>query len=252
MTLLHVDAIEAGYGAQTVIRGLSLMMAEGDFAALIGPNGHGKTTLLRAISGLVRLRHGSITLGGIRIDGLRPDEVAAAGIVHVPQGDMLFPEMTVLENLELGGFTLAGERAKLARNMDQVFGMFPRMADRRAQLAGTLSGGEQQMLAIGRALMSSPRVIALDEPSLGLSPKFVELVFATLIELKNAGYTIVMVEQKASRALEVSDWGYVMHLGRVAFSGAAAALRVDDKVKRAYLGELPPELESRFTQTEDA
>ena len=250
--VLEARGLATGYDEVPIVREVDMSFAHGAITAVIGTNGAGKSTVVKALVGLLPAWAGSVRLEGRDITGMAAHLRVREGLAYVPQGRIVFPEMTVLENLELGGFTLAGERAKLARNMDQVFGMFPRMAERRAQLAGTLSGGEQQMLAIGRALMSSPRVIALDEPSLGLSPKFVELVFATLIELKNAGYTIVMVEQKASRALEVSDWGYVMHLGRVAFSGAAAALRVDDKVKRAYLGELPPELESRFTQTEDA
>ena len=248
--VLEARGLATGYDEIPIVRDVDVAFASGAITAVIGTNGAGKSTVVKALVGLLPAWRGSVRLDGRDITCMPAHLRVREGIAYVPQGRIVFPEMTVLENLELGGFTLASEGAKLARNMERVLQMFPRLAERRAQLAGTMSGGEQQMLAIGRALMSSPRVIALDEPSLGLSPKFVEMVFATLIELKQAGYTIVMVEQKASRALEISDWGYVMHLGRVAFEGEAAKLRDDEQVKRAYLGELPPELESRFAETE--
>ena len=248
--VLEANGLTTGYDEVPIVREVEVAFARGAITAIIGTNGAGKSTVVKALVGLLPAWRGAVRLDARDITQMAAHLRVREGLAYVPQGRIVFPEMTVLENLELGGFTLSSARAKLAANMERVFQMFPRMAERRTQLAGTLSGGEQQMLAIGRALMSSPRVIALDEPSLGLAPKFVEMVFATLIGLKEAGYTIVMVEQKASRALEISDWGYVMHLGRVAFSGPAAKLRADDQVKRAYLGELPPELESRFAETQ--
>ena len=248
--VLEARGLTTGYDEVPIVRGVDVTFARGAITAIIGTNGAGKSTVVKSLVGLLPAWQGSVRLDGRDITKMAPHLRVREGMAYVPQGRIVFPEMTVLENLELGGFTLSSDRTKLAANMERVLQMFPRLAERRAQLAGTMSGGEQQMLAIGRALMSSPRVIALDEPSLGLSPKFVEMVFATLIELKKAGYTIVMVEQKASRALEISDWGYVMHLGRVAFHGEAATLRDDEQVKRAYLGELPPELAARFAETE--
>jgi branched-chain amino acid transport system ATP-binding protein len=248
--VLEAKSLTTGYDQVPIVRDVDVVFTRGAITAIIGTNGAGKSTVVKALVGVLPAWSGEVRLDGRDITKMPAHLRVREGIAYVPQGRIVFPEMTVLENLELGGFTLAGERAKLAQNLARVLQMFPRLAERRTQLAGTMSGGEQQMLAIGRALMSSPRVIALDEPSLGLSPKFVEMVFATLVELKKAGYTIVMVEQKASRALEISDWGYVMHLGRVAFEGPAGRLRDDDQVKRAYLGELPPELEARFAQTE--
>ena len=250
--VLEARGLTTGYDELPIVRDVSMGFARGAITAIIGTNGAGKSTVIKALVGLLPAWQGEVRLEGREITRMPAHLRVREGLAYVPQGRIVFPEMTVLENLELGGFTLARQRDKLTQILQQVFEMFPRLAERRAQLAGTMSGGEQQMLAIGRALMSAPRVIALDEPSLGLSPKFVEMVFAKLIELKRAGYTIVMVEQKASKALEVSDWGYVMHLGRVAFRGPAAMLRDDDNVKRAYLGELPPELEAQFMESETA
>ena len=235
MTLLHVDAIEAGYGAQTVIRGLSLMMAEGDFAALIGPNGHGKTTLLRAISGLVRLRHGSITLGGIRIDGLRPDEVAAAGIVHVPQGDMLFPEMTVLENLRMGAY-LPAAAAREAGRLEEVFALLPKLKERSRQTASTLSGGERRMVGIGRGLMAGGRLLMLDEPSLGLAPIVIDQIYAVIAGLRDSGRSVLIVEENASRIAEYADRLHLLDNGAFAWSGSGAELMSRPEILAAYLG----------------
>ncbi len=248
--VFEARGLTTGYDEIPIVRDVDVSFAQGAITSIIGTNGAGKSTVVKALVGLLPAWQGTVRLEGRAITRMPAHLRVREGLAYVPQGRIVFPEMTVLENLELGGFTLARQRAKLAQLLEGVFGMFPRLAERRAQPAGTLSGGEQQMLAIGRALMSAPRVIALDEPSLGLSPKFVEMVFAKLLELKSAGYTIVMVEQKASRALEISDWGYVMHLGRVAFRGAASVLRADEQVKRAYLGELPPELEAQFMQSE--
>ena len=247
---LEARGLTTGYDELPIVREVDVGIKRGAITAIIGTNGAGKSTLVKVLVGLLPAWKGEVRLDGRGITRMPAHLRVREGLAYVPQGRIVFPEMTVLENLELGGFTLARRRDQLAQNLARVFEMFPRLAERRAQLAGTMSGGEQQMLAIGRALMSGPRVIALDEPSLGLSPKFVEMVFAKLIELKGAGYTIVMVEQKASKALEVADWGYVMHLGRVAFAGPAAVLRDDDDVKRAYLGELPPDLEARFMESE--
>ena len=235
MTLLHVDAIEAGYGAQTVIRGLSLMMAEGDFAALIGPNGHGKTTLLRAISGLVRLRHGSITLGGIRIDGLRPDEVAAAGIVHVPQGDMLFPEMTVLENLRMGAY-LPAAAAREAERLEEVFALLPKLKERSKQTASTLSGGERRMVGIGRGLMAGGRLLMLDEPSLGLAPIVIDQIYAVIAGLRDSGRSVLIVEENASRIAEYADRLHLLDNGSFVWSGSGTELMSRPEILATYLG----------------
>ena len=235
MTLLHVDAIEAGYGAQTVIRGLSLRMAEGDFAALIGPNGHGKTTLLRAISGLVRLRHGSITLGGIRIDGLRPDEVAAAGIVHVPQGDMLFPEMTVLENLRMGAY-LPAAATREAERLEEVFALLPKLKERSKQTASTLSGGERRMVGIGRGLMAGGRLLMLDEPSLGLAPIVIDQIYAVIAGLRDSGRSVLIVEENASRIAEYADRLHLLDNGTFAWSGSGAELMSRPEILATYLG----------------
>ena len=248
--VLEARQLTTGYDELPIVRGVDVSFVGGAITAIIGTNGAGKSTVVKALVGLLPAWQGEVRLAGRAITAMPAHLRVREGLAYVPQGRIVFPEMTVLENLELGGFTLARQRAQLIQNLARVFEMFPRLAERQTQLAGTMSGGEQQMLAIGRALMSAPRVIALDEPSLGLSPKFVEMVFAKLLELKSAGYTIVMVEQKASKALEVSDWGYVMHLGRVAFKGPAAVLREDEDVKRAYLGELPPELEQQLMESD--
>jgi branched-chain amino acid transport system ATP-binding protein len=233
--VLRLDAIETGYGDVTAVRGVSLDVRAGEIVALIGSNGAGKTTTLRAIAGLLPLRQGRVELDGRRISGLGPPAIVAAGVAHVPEGRQLFPTMTVHENLELGARTPEG-RARRGETLGRVFELFPRLAERQRQLAGTLSGGEQQMVAIGRALMARPRLLMLDEPSLGLAPVVVGSIFANLAAINRDGLTILLVEQNVLRALRVSQRAYVLENGAIALSGASAALLGDERVRRAYLG----------------
>ena len=232
--LLRLDGVEAGYADLTAIAGVSLEVRDGEAVALIGSNGAGKTTTLRAISGLLPLRAGRIEFEGARLDGLRSAEIVARGIAHVPEGRQLFPTMTVRDNLELGG--LAADRRRRADALDLVFTLFPRLRERERQLAGTLSGGEQQMCAIGRGLMARPRLLLLDEPSLGLAPVMVKLIFETLQHVNDAGTTIMLVEQNVPRALQLSHRGYVIENGRLVLEGTRASLLASPHVKQAYLG----------------
>jgi branched-chain amino acid transport system ATP-binding protein len=233
--LLRLEGVEAGYGDLTAVRGVSLEVRVGEIVALIGSNGAGKTTTLRAICGLVRLRGGRLELGGASIGGLAPSAIVAGGIAHVPEGRQLFPTMTVLENLELGARTRES-RERRAESLDRVITLFPRLGERRRQLAGTLSGGEQQMAAIGRALMARPRLLMLDEPSLGLAPVVVTSIFENLRVINADGVTILLVEQNVLRALRLSHRAYVLENGAIILSGASRDLLNDDRVKRAYLG----------------
>ena len=235
MSLLRLDGIEAGYGDLTAIRGVSLEVHAGEIVALIGSNGAGKTTTLRAVSGLIPLRRGAIELDGRRLAGLTPAAIVAGGVAHVPEGRQLFPTMTVLENLELGART-PESRARRAETLGRVYALFPRLAERRRQLAGTLSGGEQQMTAIGRALMARPRLLMLDEPSLGLAPVVLAAIFQNLAAINRDGVTILLVEQNVLRALRLSHRAYVIENGAIAFAGPSAALLADERIKRAYLG----------------
>ena len=232
--LLTLDGVEAGYGDLTAISGVSLEVRRGEAVALIGGNGAGKTTTLRAISGLLPVRAGRIELEGERLDGLGSAQVVARGIAHVPEGRQLFPTLTVRDNLELGG--LAADRPRRADALDLVFTLFPRLRERERQLAGTLSGGEQQMCAIGRGLMARPRLLLLDEPSLGLAPVMVKLIFETLQQVNDAGTTIMLVEQNVPRALQLSHRGYVIENGRLVLEGTRASLLASPHVKQAYLG----------------
>jgi branched-chain amino acid transport system ATP-binding protein len=234
-TLLRVDGIEVGYGALTAVREVSLEVNVGETVALIGSNGAGKTTTLKAITGLLPLRRGTVALDGERLDGLSPARVVGRGIAHVPEGRQLFPTMTVRENLELGA---AGRdaRAKRADTLEWVFRLFPRLAERTRQLAGTLSGGEQQMCAIGRGLMARPRLLMLDEPSLGLAPVVVKQIFEVLAQINRDGTTILLVEQNVARALGLAHRGYVLENGRIALSGTGATLLASGHIKQAYLG----------------
>jgi ABC-type branched-subunit amino acid transport system ATPase component len=234
-TLLRAEAITVGYARRDVLHELSLIASPGEIVALVGPNGAGKSTAFRAIAGLLRPRAGRVLFDGHDITGLRPDLVVRRGLAYVPQGRVLFPRMSVLENLEMGGYTQRDPVA-LRRSLRRVWELFPVLHARRRQAAGTLSGGEQQMLAIGRALMTTPKLILLDEPSLGLAPRFAGLVLDKLRELKRAGYTLVVVEQNAARLLAVADRGYVVDLGRNRFDGSGATLLADPEVKRLYLG----------------
>jgi branched-chain amino acid transport system ATP-binding protein len=233
-TLLRLDGIEAGYGDLTAIVEVSLEVRPGEAVALIGSNGAGKTTTLRAVSGLLPVRAGRIEFEGARLDGLGSAEIVARGIAHVPEGRQLFPTMTVRENLELGD--RAADRRRRADTLELVFALFPRLHERERQLAGTLSGGEQQMCAIGRGLMARPRLLLLDEPSLGLAPVMVKLIFDTLQRINGAGTTIMLVEQNVPRALQLSHRGYVLENGRIALEGTRESLLASPHVKQAYLG----------------
>jgi branched-chain amino acid transport system ATP-binding protein len=219
----------------TAVRAVSLEVRAGEIVALIGSNGAGKTTTLRAISGLLPLRGGRVELDGRPLSGLGSAAIVAAGVAHVPEGRQLFPTMTVLENLELGARTAEG-RARRADTLARVYALFPRLAERRRQLAGTLSGGEQQMVAIGRALMARPRLLMLDEPSLGLAPVVVSSIFANLTAINRDGLTILLVEQNVLRALRLSHRAYVLENGTITLAGSSTTLLADPAIKRAYLG----------------
>ena len=233
--LLRLDGLEVAYGDMVAVREVSLEIATGEFVALVGSNGAGKTTTLRAVTGLLRPRRGTVELDGRRIDGLTSADIVRRGIAHVPEGRQLFPSMTVRENLELGART-PESRARRADSLDRVFALFPRLAERHGQLAGTLSGGEQQMCAVGRGLMSLPRLLLLDEPSLGLAPLMVKLIFDNLRRINAEGTTILLVEQNVRKALELSTRAYVLEDGRVALSGPREALLASAAIKQAYLG----------------
>jgi branched-chain amino acid transport system ATP-binding protein len=232
--LLAVEKLHAGYGETEVLRGLDLEVGAGEIVAVLGSNGVGKSTLNRTISGVLRPRAGAIRFDGAAIEREKPAAIVARGLIHVPEGRRIFPNLTVRENLDLGSFCRAGERR--AQNRERVFGLFPRLAERQSQRAGTLSGGEQQMLAIGRGLMAEPRLIILDEPSLGLSPLLVEELFALIARIHADGVAILLVEQNVVQSLEVADRVYILAEGRFVMSGAAAAISADPELKRAYLG----------------
>lgn len=232
---LALEDVASGYGQHLVIRGVSLSIPEGTLAALIGPNGHGKTTLLRTISGLVACRAGTINLHGTRIEALRPDEIVAAGIVHVPQGDMLFPDMTVLENLRLGAYLPAAAKQEQQR-LEEVFTLLPKLKERRGQTASTLSGGERRMVGIGRGLMAGGRVLMLDEPSLGLAPIVIDQIYAVINTLRASGRTIVIVEENATRIAEVADRLHLLDNGHFVWSGTGVELMSSPEILSAYLG----------------
>ena len=231
-TLLRLDSVEAGYRDLVAVREVSLEVRAGEVVVLIGGNGAGKTTTLRAISGLLPLRRGRIEFEGERIDGRASAQVVARRIAHVPEGRQLFPSMSVRENLELG----ARDRAARAATLETVFALFPRLRERERQVAGTLSGGEQQMCAIGRGLMARPRLLLLDEPSLGLAPVMVRLIFETLKAINETGTTILLVEQNVARALALSHRAYVIENGRIVLDGPREALQQSPHIKQAYLG----------------
>jgi branched-chain amino acid transport system ATP-binding protein len=233
--LLFAEHITAGYGKIDILHDVSLAVQPGEIVSIIGPNGAGKSTSFKAIVGFLHPRQGRVVFNGEEITGLRPDLVLRRGLAYVPQGRIVFPQMTVLENLEMGAF-IERDRARVAAALQRVYALFPVLFDRRRQQAGTMSGGEQQMVAMGRALMTEPRLILLDEPSLGLAPKFVTLIFEKLAEMKRTGYTLMLVEQNAARALAIADRGYVLELGRNRFEGVGSQLLGDPEVKRLYLG----------------
>ncbi|RTG91870.1 ABC transporter ATP-binding protein [Thermus scotoductus] len=230
---LRVEALEAGYGKAQVLFGVDLEVVENELVALLGANGAGKTTLLRAISGLVRPWSGRVLLEGQDLRGLSPAKRARMGLGHVPEGRQLFPLMTVEENLRLGAAFLAPGRER--EGYERVYGLFPRLAERRRQLAGTLSGGEQQMLAIGRALMGFPKILLVDEPSLGLSPRLAEEVLLALKAVAKEGVGVLLVEQNVALTLDVAERGYVLEHGKVVLEGPASALAQDPRVREAYL-----------------
>jgi branched-chain amino acid transport system ATP-binding protein len=235
MALLKVVGLCAGYGDVPVLRGVDLSIPAGSITALIGANGAGKTTLLRTISGIITAEAGTIRYDGHDIVGMPPQDIVRAGLVQVPEGRRLFPDMTVHENLLVGSSSPVA-RPKRDENLATVFELFPKVRERGAQLAGTLSGGEQQMVAIARALMASPRLLLLDETSLGLAPIVVDEIFVAVRRLAAQGLTILVVEQNTALALEVADHGYVLEQGRFAIQGAASNLAADPRVKQAYLG----------------
>ncbi|MBV8171827.1 MAG: ABC transporter ATP-binding protein [Candidatus Eremiobacteraeota bacterium] len=234
--VLSLVGVETFYGRIQALRGISLDVRAGEIVALIGGNGAGKTTTLRTISGLVRAAHGRITFAGDDITHAMPDQIVRMGIVQAPEGRRIFQRMTVLENLELGAYARADGRS-VRGDMDDVFALFPRLAERRSQKGGTLSGGEQQMLAIGRALMARPKILLLDEPSLGLSPILVETIFHVIADINKRGVPILLIEQNARKALQVAARGYVLETGTIVKEGTAADLLADDDVRKAYLGE---------------
>ena len=234
-TVLHVDAIHTFYGAIEALKGISLEVHEGEIVTLIGSNGAGKTTTLRSINGLNHPRRGKIVFGGNDITSTPPHEIVKRGISQSPEGRKLFSRMSVLENLEMGAFQRT-DRPAMKEDMDRVFTLFPRLAERRTQKAGTLSGGEQQMCAIGRALMARPKLLLLDEPSMGLAPILVEKIFEIVKEINEQGTPILLVEQNALMALDVADRGYVLETGRIALADDAATLKRNEDVQKTYLG----------------
>ncbi|MGH7372801.1 MAG: ABC transporter ATP-binding protein, partial [Candidatus Rokuibacteriota bacterium] len=211
--LLRAESITAGYGKMAILHDVTVEVRAGEMVSVIGPNGAGKSTAFKTIVGFLRPTGGRVRFDGQDIVGLRPDQVLHRGLAYVPQGRIVFPQMTVLENLEMGAY-IERDGRRVREALERVYALFPILAERRSQKAGTMSGGEQQMVAIGRALMTTPRLILLDEPSLGLAPKFVSLIFDKLVEMKRAGYTMMVVEQNAAKALAVADRGYVLELGR--------------------------------------
>jgi branched-chain amino acid transport system ATP-binding protein len=235
-TLLTVENLHVSYGAIKALHGVSLKVPKGSIITLIGANGAGKSTTLRALSGLVKPASGSIRYDGIEIARMAPEKVVAKGLCHVPEGRMVFANLTVAENLRMGAY-LQRDRKWIASQTDYVFGLFPRLKERAGQAAGTLSGGEQQMLAIGRALLGKPKFLMLDEPSLGIAPLLVKTIFERIVEInREQGLTILLVEQNANLALDVSSYGYVLETGKILLEGPSAELKADPKVQECYLG----------------
>jgi branched-chain amino acid transport system ATP-binding protein len=232
--LLTIEKLHAGYGAVEVLRGVDLRIGHGELVALLGSNGAGKTTLNSVVSGLVPTWAGRVIFDGQDLTGVHYQQVVQAGLIQVPEGRKVFPNLNVLENLELGAFTRA--RARRAHNLAYVFDTFPRLRERQTQLAGTMSGGEQQMLAIGRGLMAEPKLLILDEPSLGLSPLLVEEMFALIARLRSGGLAVLLVEQNVGQSLDIADRAYVMENGHIRFSGTSAQLMASDTLRQAYLG----------------
>ena len=232
--LLEVTGLRSGYGAVEILRGIDLVVHPGEIVALLGSNGAGKSTFNNTLCGLVPARAGRIVFDGRPLERAHSREIVQGGLIQVPEGRRVFPNLSVLENLELGSFARA--RARRAHNLERVFGIFPRLKERLTQLAGTMSGGEQQMLAIGRGLMAEPRLLILDEPSLGLSPLLVEEMFGLIAQLHAQGLAILLVEQNVGQSLEIAQRAYVMENGLIEFSGAPSELLASDRLRRAYLG----------------
>jgi branched-chain amino acid transport system ATP-binding protein len=234
--VLELRDVHIYYGAIHAVKGISLEVGEGEIVTLIGANGAGKSTTLRAINGLNRPKQGTIHFRGSEITGASPHSIVQRGVAQSPEGRRLFPRMSVTENLEMGAFQRT-DKENFSADMDRVFDLFPRLKERRTQKAGTMSGGEQQMCAIGRALMARPKLLLLDEPSMGLAPIFVERIFETVVEVNKQGTPVLLVEQNALMALDVAQRGYVMETGRIALEGPAADLKTNEQVRKTYLGE---------------
>jgi len=232
--MLEIRDLRAGYGKIEVLHGISIEVQPGEIVCVIGPNGAGKTTMLRSMFGLTNIMSGHIIFAGEEITGVKPHLVIGKGIVYVPQEKNIFPSLTVLENLELGAYNADGHQLK--ESLGRIYQRFPVLKERRDQRAGTLSGGERQMLALGRGLMSSPKLMLLDEPSLGLAPKIIEALFTHIQEIHDAGTTMLLVEQNARRALAIADRAYVLDLGQIRFEGSGEELLTDEQVQKAYLG----------------
>ena len=233
--MLEIKDLNVFYGAIHALKGISLTVEEGELVSLIGANGAGKTTTLHTISGLLTAASGSITLDGKDLQKVAPNTIISMGLAHVPEGRHVFARMTVEENLRMGAYIIKDQK-KISENLENVYSHFPRLKERSRQLAGTLSGGEQQMLATGRALMTDPKIVLMDEPSMGLSPLLVKEIFSIIQELHESGITILLVEQNAKMALAVADRAYVLETGSISMSGKAAELAEDDRVRKAYLG----------------
>ena len=232
--MLVVEKLQVAYGKVQALWDVTLEVPDGEIVALVGANGAGKTTLLKTVSGLLRRKSGSITFDGKHIEEASPPEIVKHGVVHVPEGRKLFPEMTVIDNLLMGSFTIS--QSERPQRLERVFGVFPVLKERRKQIAGTLSGGEQQMVAIGRGMMAGPKLLMLDEPSLGLAPILVEEVFDVIMEINRLGVTVLLVEQNTQHALTLANKGFVMELGRIALSGSGSELLANSNVRKAYLG----------------
>ena len=237
MALLEINDIHTYYGAIHALRGVTMYVDEGEIVTLIGSNGAGKSTTLRTISGILKPREGTITLEGKRIDQLRPHQIVELGVSQSPEGRRVFARMTVHENLHMGAFSRRDGAVKIAADADHVYSLFPRLKERSTQKAGTLSGGEQQMLAIGRALMAKPRVLLLDEPSMGLAPILVEQIFDIIKTINSEGTTVLLVEQNALMALAIANRGYILQTGEIVLTEDAASLSKNEAVRKAYLGE---------------
>jgi branched-chain amino acid transport system ATP-binding protein len=236
MAMLEIENVHTFYGNIHALKGISFLVDKGEIVTLIGANGAGKSTTLKTMSGLLRPRQGSIRFNGEDLTSYPPHEIVTKGVVQVPEGRRVFGRLTVTENLEMGAFAIA-DQTIINKNMEKVFNLFPRLKERRKQLAGTLSGGEQQMLATGRALMANPRVLLMDEPSMGLAPVLVDSIFDTIRQLHADGTTLLLVEQNARMALQVASRGYVLQTGSIVLSDTAENLRKNEMVRRAYLGE---------------